>query len=204
MISQYESERQKEKNEKREADGKLGIEDLKMREFTVNSDGSVVFFGEQYMVRNEMDWQGNSKTVYYYQDMVLTKIDKEGKVLWMKKLPKMQYGYAGRNEMGVSYSYSNGFHYIMYLDNKKNAELSLDKAPAKHKDGMGGFLTAYVVSDASGAVEKHLIFDTDDLKGKPVYQFKTSRILAGQDGTQYIEVYLKGKKDGLIKLEIQK
>ena len=37
-------------------------------------------------------------------------------------------------------------------------ELSVDKAPAKHSDGKGGYFFAYKLENATGDVSKHVLF----------------------------------------------
>ena len=103
--------------------------------------------------------------------------------------------------MGIAYLEGKGSHYILFLDNAKNAKLSMNDTPERHKDGLGGYLTAYKIDDASGSVEKHTIFDSRNVKGKEIHQFKTSRIFKAADGRFMVEVYMKGKKDAMIVLD---
>ena len=121
----------------------------------------------------------------------------------MKKLPKNQAGTAGRGGMGVKYIRSKTGHYVLFLDNVKNANLTVAKAPVPHKDGAGGFLTAYKVDDATGEIEKHNILDVRDLQGIKLHQFNTSRIFNVSDNLFLLETYIKGKKDMMIKIELK-
>ena len=141
LINQYESARAKEKNAGREEDGKAGINDLRLRISQENADGSAIIVGEQMYVRKELMYT-QTQNVYYYGDIIVTKIDKSGKLLWMIKLPKTQVGLRGRGGNGIKYIMGDGFHYILFLDNKKNSDISKDAVPAKHQDAMGGYLNA--------------------------------------------------------------
>jgi len=94
--------------------------------------------------------------------------------------------------------------YILFLDNVKNADLGIDEVPERHKDGRGGFLTAYKLDDATGAIEKHSIFDITDIQGTEAFQFKTSRIFEAADKVFILEVYIKGKQDTMIKMQLAK
>ena len=199
LINQYKSARAQKSNQRRESKGKLGISDLKMQKIVTNSDGSTIFLAEQHYTKRVRT--GKSYTTYYYfRDMVITKIDKKGTVLWQKKVPKTQMGKAGKGGMGVAYINGKDSHYLLFLDNAKNANLSLSKVPAQHQDGRGGFLTAYKIDDATGEVERHSIFDVRDVKGTEAFQFKTTRIFEVKDNVFIVEVYIKGKKDTMIKM----
>jgi len=157
FINEYKTAREKSKSAKREKKGKAGIGDLTMQDFIIEKDGSILLIGERAYVRNEM-YGTKQKTVWHYSNVVFTKISPNGEIVWMKKLPKNQAGTRGQGGMGVKYIKGDGAHYILYLDNVKNAKLVVGKAPTPHKDGMGGYLTAYKIDDATGDVEKHSIF----------------------------------------------
>lgn len=203
LINQYESKRAKEKNDKREGEGKAGINDLKLIDVVYGTDGSTIIIGEQQYVRNEM-YGTSMRNIWYYADMVATKFDSKGTVLWMKKLPKTQIGLQGKGGLSVRYIKGQGASYLLYLDNVKNANLKLEEVPEKHTDGKGGYLTAYKIDDATGAIEKHSIFDITDIKGTEAYQFRTPRIFDAADKVFMLEVYIKGKEDTMIKMELTK
>jgi len=203
LINQYESKRAKEKNEKRESQGKAGINDLKLIDVALNPDGSTIIVGEQQYVRRELHGT-STETIYYYGDMVVTKIDGAGKLQWMKKLPKTQIGMQGKGGLSVKYMKGQDASYILYLDNPKNIDLQLSEVPAKHEDNKGGWLTAYKIDDATGNIEKHTVCDIRDIKGTEAFQFKTSRIFNAGDKTFLLEIYIKGKQDTMVKMQLTK
>ena len=45
--------------------------------------------------------------------------------------------------------------------------------------------------------------DLRNVKGREVFQFQTSRIFKAEDGKFMVEVYMKGKKDAMIKIEVK-
>ncbi|MDF2456498.1 MAG: hypothetical protein K0R51_2491 [Cytophagaceae bacterium] len=202
LINQYESERQRERNIKQENNGTAGINDLRMINIDVDSDGNTTVIGEiQFMIN---DYVGNSqRATFCYYEVVATKFDKKGKVLWQKKLPKYQEGKLGRGGMGIRYIKGKSSSYILYLDNIKNAELPADKAPSKHVDGKGGYLTMYKINNTTGNVEKDPIVNTLDISGVEAFQFKTSRIFNASDNIFLLEIYIKDKQDIMVKLELK-
>lgn len=201
FINQYRTDREKNKNDKREKEGKAGIPDLKLLEFEVEEDGSIFILGERQYVRNEF-YGPKQQTVYHFSNAVATKINPDGSIRWMKKLPKNQAGIRGKGGMGVKYIRSKDGHYVLFLDNVKNANLTIAKAPVPHKDGAGGFLTAYKLDDATGEIEKHNILDVRDLQGVKLYQFNTTRIFNVSDTLFLLETYIKNKRDMMIKIEL--
>jgi hypothetical protein len=201
LINQYESLRAKEKNEKREGEGKAGINDLKVIAVALDPDGSTTIIGEQQYQRKEFVYTRQA-VVYYYGDIIATKFDKKGKLLWMKKLPKTQTGEQGKGGMSVRYIKGKGASYVLYLDNIKNASLHIADVPAKHNDGQGGYLTAYKIDDVTGAIERHSIFNIEDIKGIEAFQFRTHRIFDAKDKVFLVEFYMKGKKDTMAKMEL--
>ncbi len=205
LINQYESKRETNKNEKREDKGKAGIRDVKLIALQLNEDGSTTVIGEQqYIVTNSSVMSTSQNIKYYYGDVIATKFDKKGKLLWMKKLPKTQVGSAGKGGMSIKYLKGKGANYILYLDNVKNANISMDEVPKEHMDQRGGYLTAYKVDDNTGAIEKHSIFDITDIKGTEAFQFRTSRIFDAFDKVFMLEIYIKGKEDTMIMMELMK
>lgn len=199
LINQFESKRTQDKNDKRDAKGKLGIRDLVLREVIEQKDGSTLIIGEQYYMQQV--WVGTgTQNYFFYADIVATKIDKSGKYLWMKKLPKTQKGLRGRGGMSYKYAEKGNNIYLLFLDNVKNLALGINDVPKDHTDGKGGFLTAYKLDNETGDVEKQSILDTRNMDGLDAYQFKTSRLLLANENELFLEVYIKGKKDVLVKI----
>lgn len=205
LINQYESARQQNTNEQREEVGNAGIRDLVLRNYTINDDGSIFILGEQYYYTQNYNPQTYQMVyTFYYEDLVATKVGANGEVLWMKKLPKRQIGSTVRGGMGIAYLEAEGSHYILFLDNEKNADIGMDEAPAKHQDKLGGFLTAYKVDDATGSYTKQNIYNSREFLGVKAQHFQTNRIVKATDNVLLVEVYIKGRKDAMIKMEVLK
>jgi hypothetical protein len=92
----------------------------------------------------------------------------------------------------------------MFIDNPKNTDLPLNKPPVEHKNGSGGYLTAFKVNDATGAVERHTIAELENMDGVKAYQFQVTRITGVADNTFLLEVYKKEKEDAMIKMQLKK
>lgn len=202
LINQYESKRAKAKNTKKEGEGKAGINDLKIIDVIWDANGSTTIIGEQQYMRKEMVIT-SMENVYYYGDVIATKYDASGKIIWMKKLPKTQTTEkTSKGGLSIRSIPGKGANYILYLDNPKNIELKMEDVPARHQDGKGGFITAYKIDDATGSIEKHTIFDIRDIQGTEAFQFKVSRIFQAMDKVFMLEIYIKGKEDTMVKMEL--
>ncbi len=202
FIKQYLSERQAGKSDKRESAGKAGIADLSMVEFHIDDEGNAIILGERQWAKKEMVGT-QTKVVWHYANMVMAKISKDGTLLWMKKLPKNQAGTAGIGQMSLMYAEGEDAHYMLFVDNPKNADISIKEVPEYHKDGRGGFLTAFKIDDKTGEFERHTIFDLKEVNGIDAFQFNVSRVFDVEDKMFMCEVYIKGKKDTMIKMELK-
>ncbi len=205
LINKYESESTQNKNEKREEAGNAGIRDLVLRQFTVNPDGSIFVLGEQYYYTVRFDSRTYTQQYsFFYEDLLATKLSAEGEVLWMEKIPKRQFGNYGKGGLSIAYLEGNQAHYVLFLDNVKNADIDINEVPARHMDGKGGYLTAYKIDDGTGKIEKHTIYNSLQVNGVTAYQFQTNRIFKAMDDVLLVEVYIKNKKDMMIKMELTK
>jgi hypothetical protein len=210
LIQQYNTEKAQEKLKERETQGKAGIPDLKMIEFIAQKDGSYIVIGEQQYIRSELVIT-SMQTINRFGHIVITKISNTGDVVWSKKLPKNQAAITGDNtlpyfegQLSTKYVGGNGSHYLMFIDNPKNTDLPLNKPPVEHKNGSGGYLTAFKVNDATGAVERHTIAELENMDGVKAYQFQVTRITGVADNTFLLEVYKKEKEDAMIKMQLKK
>jgi hypothetical protein len=105
FITQDWSEREIERANRREANGKSAPQlfNFDIRETITLEDGSIIGMLEQYYVRQvtSNDYRSNmtsSTFYYYYNDLIVYKIQPNGTFEWVKNIPKSQvsvndYGY---------------------------------------------------------------------------------------------------------------
>jgi len=215
IIRKDKSEREKRWDDKeKEKKGKLDFEYLVLRNLIISEDGEILIIGEQYYV---VSLHNNTNNTYYYNDILITKIDNNGSMKWMKKLPKRQstdygsfYGIkhydeyvSTRDALGFKYFEKNGKHYFLYKDYIEDR---------KSEDGKVSYvsfaaLAASVIDDNDGTVEKSLIADfrkiriSEEKKNLPVCQFSVDRIVETSFGAAF-EYYLSKKQNVMIHIEL--
>ncbi|MGH2664612.1 hypothetical protein [Flavobacterium sp.] len=207
VLNQYETESTKKKNEKKERKGDdAKFSDLELKNLCINNDGSLVLVGEQFFITSHTTSSQSGMRTYYtyhYCDILAAKINADGSLGWMKKIPKNQVGGAAQGGMSYKYFNADNSHYLVFLDNVKNIDLPLDKTPARHADGHGGYLTAVKISDADGALTKGSILNSRDVEDFKIYQFSTNRIVKTSESSFLLEVYKKKKEDIMIKVDLK-
>ena len=214
VLNMYEKRKTQAKNKKKQDKDKLDFEDLDLEEIYYMNDGSIMMVGEQYYVRSYTTTNSNGTTttryVYYYEDILVTKINADGELEWMKKIPKKQKG--GNPNGGMSYTHmeKNGNHYFFFLDHIDNLDLEVNarQRPKYHSDGLGGIYTVVKIDDETGDMTKSAIVNMREIpyagNKKPItaYQFSTGRILETESGLIF-ETYKKGKEDIMIHVDFE-
>lgn len=206
VINQFEKERTRRKNEKND-DKEKGIqfEDLYLTDVSVQPDGSFVMAGEQYKVEvsTSVSTYGTSTSVrYFYSDILAIKINSDGTLAWMKKVPKRQRGNRGQGGMSYKYFNTKDSHYFVFLDHVDNFDLKIDQEPKEIKDGRESNLTAIKLNDADGALSRGTILNSTEVDDMKMYQFSTDRILKTSENSFMLEVYKKKKEDIMIKVNL--
>ncbi|MGB0886659.1 MAG: hypothetical protein ACPGSL_00940 [Vicingaceae bacterium] len=201
IINQNKKKREVEKKKKKEEkkEGGASLSNLNPVRFFVHSDGSIVLIGEQSFVTTHTysTSEGKTRTVttYHYDDVLITKINNDGSLAYMKKMAKRQV-----NELS-SFELIEGKDdlYLVYLDDIKNLDLNLVDVPYR----AGEFLTAYKINYETGETSKISLFDYRIVKKQKIYQFSLSRIITTADDEFVFEVYKKKKEDLLIKVNLK-
>lgn len=207
VLNQFVNEKTQNNNDKREKDDIAEFAELVLNNLIIQADGSMLIIGEQsFQVNSTYYSQGSYQTITttFFNDILTCKVNANGSLAWMRKLPKKQVG--SDIAIGLSYKYMKGEneHIYIFMDNEKNMQLPLNKYPEKHVDGKGGFLTAYKVSDATGAVEKISILNTLEIQGHELSRFAVNRIVSISPNEFVFEAFKKAKEDVMLKVKFSK
>lgn len=193
---------------------------LKFRKLITQEDNSVILVGEQISSSYNGIQFADFITIHFddskvkYKDILLTKINAEGNIVWIKRLPKRQigtqYGYKICADLSFNYQYLKDAHYFIIIDNVKNMSLQMDKKPAEHDSNNGGYLTLYKVDDSSGEITKTSVFNTEELEpGKGIKKryglslYSLRKIIKTSDSSFMLEFYKKYKEDVLVKVNVE-
>ncbi len=185
------------------------LENLRVNDVVFNPDGSTVLFGEQRFVESfTTSSSSGSRTTYkyYYRDIFGFKLSSDGKMVWMHKLPKYQYGSVGKRSMSYLNVTNNGKHYLLYLDDFTNLKRSFSETPRRYFDGKKEFiyLTTYVIDDTTGEVTKEAVLTGSDIRNSrlDVLELTKAAILPNKD--MIMEAYDGKKNNLLLKISLTK
>jgi len=132
ILKQFEGRRAKAKMDKKDDKDKAEVDNLELRNLEINSDGSLMLCGEVYKhVSHTRYSSGRTYTThnYFYDDLFIMRIDTDGELHWMRKIPKSRHGRQGRQGMSFKYFGHNGDSYFFFLDNKANLNLPARMKP---------------------------------------------------------------------------
>jgi len=203
VMSMYMTERQQGRMEKKDEKRDLSMPNMFLREIVFSADGGVTIVGEKYYVVTHYDSKtGRTTYTYHYDEILMTRIDGDGELAWMKKLPKRQFGGSYLGGMSYFSMLGKNSQFILFMDNVKNMDIEVNELPAKHGDGQGGYLTGFKVDNETGELTKLSIFNTADVNDMRLYQFNTGRIVVLSDNEFAVEFYKKKKEDVMVKVTL--
>lgn len=186
---------------------KSRMADLNLNELIIQSDGSFLLISEQnFEVIHPYYNRVRRETIYlpslHFNDIFLTKIDSNGKLNWVRKLPKSQTGLFEKGAMSYQYFTGDKYHYLMYMDHKDNHRLGLNESQNTYQDSTAGSLTAYRINDEDGKVARIPLLETKSLYESEAFRVFPSRILPVSNNEFITEVTVNKEKDMLIKIKI--
>ncbi len=202
ILNQFESKRNRNKNVAKENKDKAEMKNLTLRQLFHQEDGSYILTGEQQLLYGEVYSKakgGNLSSVSgrKYDDILACKINADGSLAWMRRLPKSQTSGENIGDISFNYKHDGQSHYFLFMDNINNLKLPFDEMPDVHENGNNGYLTAYKVNDATGNVEKISIASFRKLD---LHQFHMHRIQDVSAKEFVFEAYKKGGEDVMIKV----
>ena len=203
ILNQYTSEKAQRKNEKKEKEDEATFQGLTLRKVIVEPSGDrLVIFEQYYVVYHTYTMNGRTTSyyTYHYNDFLVARLNVQGDLAWMNKLPKRQTGRSGKGGMSFEHFTRGDEHYLVFLDHEENMTVDENRFPATHSDGQGGFLTAYKINGLTGEFDKLSIMDTRDVRGMELFQVGVNRVVAVSANEFLMEAYKKKKEDILVRV----
>ena len=198
FIKKYQriSEKQKDRMQKADDNGRLSMINLEMRNIQVLEDGGVVLGGEIYYVTSTTDPKtGRTTYTYHFDDVVLVKINGNGELGWMEKFSKKSISESFRLLVSDKYTY------VLYKDPLRNATMTEDGTVDRAIKG--DYVTAHRVDNKTGERKYLPLFDARKIDDIAVYQYALNRVIALTDNSFAIELYIKKKSDMMFKVTFE-
>jgi hypothetical protein len=175
------SEREQEKQKKKEEKGKeIELMDFDLDDIILHDNGTYSLIAEQFDIQTYQTYQAGTNGSpgtwtthykYYYNDIIVVNISKEGEINWMSKINKFQVSTDdGGYYSSYAYSVVNDNIYLVYNDHPDNLEQTLE---SKFKSYRRGKETVQMIIEINpeGQVTKEVLFNTE--KGEVVLRPKS-------------------------------
>ena len=160
-MSKYESARTK-----RKLDKGAELNNFRVKDVIVNPEGDMMIACERYYVEVTRNYGSNGSSssstyTYYFEDIIAAHINAEGRMDWMRKIPKRQKGVNDFSTLGYKLIADASGYYFLFLDNIRNQELEENEKPKYHINGRGGQVLVTRI-DKLGNTSNDIVFDTRD------------------------------------------
>ncbi|MGH1337305.1 MAG: hypothetical protein ACRBFS_14370 [Aureispira sp.] len=189
-------------------------------------DGGFLLVAQQYWDTTVIRMSGSGSNykrykdeIYFYNDLIVLKVDKDLKMQWIKQIPHgtdysfpipKEGTYAAKNYLLQKHQHHSGMHYFFhYVMESPIIEITDDMSKKERKKAeklmRKLYRTAYVdvVDEKDGTFKTIRLFNLKNINGRRVGQFKFYRTRISNDGSIISEVYGGDKQDLLLKNTIE-
>ena len=197
LINQYNKGLKKSVNNYRENNGKGGIENLKLVDLIENEDGTTLVIGEERYLESMVATANN---------IIMTKLDKNGNLLWMIKLPKKQSAIMDFTFSNISYKYIQigSYYYLIFLDSNKNIDVPFEKTEYYNGE-LDSNLSYFRVDLTTGEFSKHKIINIRDLNIESASLIRPSDLVTVSEKLYMLEILnLRLKECEMLKIQFDK
>ncbi len=163
----------KSKESKKDKEKEKEMADYQLDEIIFNENGESYLIAEQYYYTVHTyvtsDGKGSSTTRttyhYFYNDIIVVKMSKEGKIVWVSKIPKKQ---RSTNDNGFYSSYVmatiNGKMNFFFNDHLDNVNIANNVKPKAILTQSKNSVMVRVELDVDGKTTKDAMFNTRDVE----------------------------------------
>lgn len=174
------------------------LKNLRVCNLVVAEDKSVTLISEQQYTTY------TSKYSYlHYDNILVTKLDKDGDVLWTTKIPKKMRGQINIGNSAFIHRLVDDNHYFFVNDHRDNSTLKEDGEIIRQAAEHHGNFCLFKINNETGKLSKHIIFDMMDVNGVKAYNLRTDRVMWCSNNEFILECYKKKKEDIMIKVKIK-
>jgi hypothetical protein len=145
----------------------------KFKQFIHNPDGSSTLVAEQYRVElritTSTSQSGSTRTsttyIYHYDNIMVMKFDKEGNILWIKVVPKIQDTKdEGGTYMSYSFFHKNEKVYLFFNQPKMNVKKNGEQSRIYKSTNKYALLNGYSIDENGNLSEEKTLFDMNETK----------------------------------------
>jgi len=191
----------KEEIKEKKIEGHL-IGGIYPREIHFEKDNGYTIIGEKYSYNYT-----ERQIIHKYKEILVSRIDGNGELVWATKLPKNQLSATTNLESyngGTGYTriVTEAFEYYLFVDNLKNLTLTENQVPQLHSDGAGGFFSGFKVNRETGEYTRFTIMDFRDVNGIKINRLILSKITYLTDHQFALEFNTDKKKNVMLKFSL--
>lgn len=181
---------------KQEADGDdLCLKHMALQTVLPEMDGGLLMIGEQRWSEPVQEGNWAAGAILRADDMLLTRIDANGALVWMKRFPKHISRHSGA-EGTYRYVRSAGAHHVFHFDQDYNINWSVDQK----QYGKGtSVLMVDRIDDGTGDHARAAVLQLEGVKDRTLAQLHIQRAVAAGDEL-FMEAYGGKKKDVMVRI----
>lgn len=168
------------------------INNLYLHDFDVLENGEIIVIGEQFLPEPR-----GPKNTYVYRDIIICKLNKNGELGFIKRLPKLQESDNESQPYSFKSYYTDNFLYLPFIDNIKNLE---DKTITKVKNCSGDLILSKV-SLKDGNIMRKFILNIGHNDAN-LNKFSINRFYKSNLNSFCFDAYIKNKEDVIISVEL--
>lgn len=139
----------------------IGITNLNLRKVLFNDDGTMLLIGEQEYVTTSVQvggtFDGTINYIYHYDNIIVIKMNKDGKLVWCRNIPKSQTGQVLKTSF--YYHRHKGMDYFFHLDSNETTDLNAANESAPYGPNINGEVLSCVRIDLTGKMNKHQVLN---------------------------------------------
>jgi hypothetical protein len=191
FINKNEDKSTKNRNTQNEKKDYAGIPNLQIVNVIENTDESILVIGSQKTyVGMEIG--------YAYGNIIVSKIDASGKLLWINKIPRFTNVF-----IGFTYYRSANNDYIFFADDVSNATITDNIAPKYFDSKFSGNLIDYKIDNSTGALSRNTVVDIKNINGISGSYFFRNSFIETVPKTLVIEILTDKGKEVFVKMKIK-
>jgi hypothetical protein len=159
FIAEFYSDKEVDKADKKGKE--LELKRFVLDYFKVQDDGSAIVIGEQFYTYTVYIGR-NSYTYFVHNDVIVTKIDPNGVILWSAKIPKKSQNLNATGHLSYHFYQKGENLYFIYYDHQDNFDLDDPKKYDRVPNFTKKMDLVCTMINQDGEKEKSLIYNYGD------------------------------------------